>query len=253
MTKNKNENKKRFEKDSKRKVTEENNELEFLDAKGETAGAIAHDINNFLVAITGNISLAKISLDPENDAFKRLSQAEEACQWLMEYAAKLSSFAKAATPEFKKQPLVRLLNHSLHSTFKKDDVEWKMNIDDEKSVAEVDAALIKQVLVNIINNAVKSMKDGGTLEIKGERVKAGEVPTLADGEHIKITIQDSGNGIPPEKLKGIFTPTFKSKLGLGLPLAYYIVRKHSGYITLESEPGKGTTCTIFLPVHQKKE
>jgi signal transduction histidine kinase len=121
---------------------------------------------------------------------------------------------------------------------------------------DVDAGQINRVIHNIVLNAMQAMPGGGTVRVQAENVMlAPGVPfPLPEGRYVKITVHDSGCGIPPEVLSNIFDPYFTTKAegsGLGLTTAYTIVLKHEGYITIASEVSVGTTVVIYLPASQK--
>jgi CheY-like chemotaxis protein len=121
---------------------------------------------------------------------------------------------------------------------------------------DVDAGQINQVIHNVTLNAMQAMPGGGTVQVQAENVvlTAGMPFPLPEGRYVKITVHDSGCGIPKEALANIFDPYFTTKpegSGLGLTTAYAIVIKHEGYITIASEVGVGTTVVIYLPASQK--
>src|SRR5262245_12577338 len=110
-------------------------------------------------------------------------------------------------------------------------------------MVEMDVPRLKQVFLNIINNAVYAMKDGGALTIK----------TIASGDKIHVAFQDTGPGIPPDILGRIFDPFFTTKpevsgTGLGLSVSLGIVQSHGGAVDVQSTPGQGSTFTIILPI-----
>jgi two-component system NtrC family sensor kinase len=113
---------------------------------------------------------------------------------------------------------------------------------------EADAARLKQVFVNIVQNALHAMPGGGRLLVRTDH----------DGEAVTVTFADTGVGIPPENLRRIFDPFFTTKpdskgTGLGLSVSLHIVRQHGGAIEVESEPGRGATFTVRLPVRRPVE
>ena len=119
-------------------------------------------------------------------------------------------------------------------------------------LAEVDEGQISQVIQNIVINAVQAMPTGGVVmvSLSNERLSADNRYSLAPGSYICISIQDSGVGIPHGMLKRIFDPYFTTKQkgsGLGLATAYSIIKKHLGHIEASSEPGAGSTFTLYLP------
>jgi CheY-like chemotaxis protein len=121
---------------------------------------------------------------------------------------------------------------------------------------EVDAAQMSQVIQNLIINADQAMPIGGVIRISCENklIVSGDSLPLENKKYVKITIKDSGSGIPKEHLSKIFDPYFTTKQkgsGLGLATVYSIINKHAGYITVDSELGKGTIFKIYLPASDK--
>jgi len=120
-------------------------------------------------------------------------------------------------------------------------------------LAEVDSGQISQVIQNLVINAVNAMPEGGELFISGANITdPATEPLLAgrDGHFVKITIRDTGSGIAPEIIDRIFDPYFTTKElgnGLGLAICHSIIRKHHGYLTVQSKPGQGATFSIYLP------
>jgi signal transduction histidine kinase len=120
----------------------------------------------------------------------------------------------------------------------------------------LDANQIKQVIVNLLNNAVQAMPDGGRLEVSTQLVERKLDSTLSRVASVRI--RDSGVGIPPENMERIFDPFFTTKevgqgTGLGLSVSHSIVEKHKGKIEVESVPGAGSTFNVLLPAHEAHE
>jgi signal transduction histidine kinase len=115
---------------------------------------------------------------------------------------------------------------------------------------------MRQVFGNLAMNAREAMPDGGRLSIRGEnlQISAQDSLPIQEGRYLRISVRDTGVGIPSENLARIFDPYYSTKdtysqkgLGLGLAVCYSIIKRHDGLITAESEPGKGTTFSIYIP------
>lgn len=130
------------------------------------------------------------------------------------------------------------------------------SVDEDVLSIEADEGQIGQVIANMVINAKESMPNGGDIIISAENVEPqDDSPTENASPQVKITIKDRGMGIPPENLSRIFEPYFTTKpsgKGLGLTIAYSIVKKHNGHIEVDSEVGHGSAFYIYLPASEKR-
>jgi PAS domain S-box-containing protein len=219
------------------------------------AGGIAHDFNNILTAIVGNISLAKMSVDPGEDLFKRLTEAEKASLRAKGLTQQLLTFAKGGAPVKKLTSIADLLKESASFGLRGSNVNCQFDLPDGLCLADIDEGQISQVINNLVINAKQAMPEGGTITVRAQNivVRAGAAepsPPLPEGKYVKISINDRGTGIPEDLLPKIFDPYFTTKQqgsGLGLATSYSIIRNHGGHIAVESELGAGTTFSFHLP------
>jgi len=223
---------------------------------GVLAAGIAHDFNNLLTGILGYVSLAKMVAQTDAKVAAYLSEAEQACQRATALTQQLLTFAKGGAPVRHTISLVELLQECIGFVLRGANVRRDLQTAADLWPVDVDAGQINQVIHNVVLNAMQAMPGGGTVQVRAENVvlAAGVPFPLPEGQYVKITVQDSGCGIPKEVLANIFDPYFTTKpegSGLGLTTAYAIVIKHEGYITLASEVGVGTTVVIYLPASQK--
>jgi signal transduction histidine kinase len=223
---------------------------------GVLAAGIAHDFNNFLTGILGYVSLAKVVAQTDAKVVAYLTAAEQACQRATALTQQLLTFAKGGAPVRHTVSLVELLKECVGFVLRGANVRGDIQITADLWPVDVDAGQINQVVHNVVLNAMQAMPGGGTVQVRAENVvlAAGVPFPLPEGQYVKITVQDSGCGIPEEVLANIFDPYFTTKpegSGLGLTTAYAIVIKHEGYITIASEVGVGTTVVIYLPASQK--
>jgi signal transduction histidine kinase len=223
---------------------------------GVLAAGIAHDFNNFLTGILGYVSLAKVVAQTDAKVVAYLTAAEQACQRATALTQQLLTFAKGGAPVRHTVSLVELLKECAGFVLRGANVRGDIQIAADLWPVDVDAGQINQVVHNVVLNAMQAMPGGGTVQVRAENVvlAAGVPFPLPEGQYVKITVQDSGCGIPEEVLANIFDPYFTTKpegSGLGLTTAYAIVIKHEGYITIASEVGVGTTVVIYLPASQK--
>jgi signal transduction histidine kinase len=223
---------------------------------GVLAAGIAHDFNNFLTGILGYVSLAKVVAQTDAKVVAYLTAAEQACQRATALTQQLLTFAKGGAPVRHTVSLVELLKECVGFVLRGANVRGDIQITADLWPVDVDAGQINQVVHNVVLNAMQAMPGGGTVQVRAENVvlAAGVPFPLPEGQYAKITVQDSGCGIPEEVLANIFDPYFTTKpegSGLGLTTAYAIVIKHEGYITIASEVGVGTSVVIYLPASQK--
>ncbi|HEX8948030.1 MAG TPA: ATP-binding protein [Dissulfurispiraceae bacterium] len=241
----------------KRKTEEELLKVEKLQSVGLLAGGLAHDFNNLLTSIIGNISMAKIYTDAGGKAHERLEEAEKAARRATDLTYQLLTFSKGGVPIRKAASVVDIIRELASFTLSGTNVAQAFLVPGEIWNVDVDIGQMSQVFNNLIINAVQAMPGGGKISfILGNAVLSDdEIPPLQKGEYVRISVGDTGAGIPEEHLPRIFDPYFTTKeqgSGLGLASAYSIIRRHDGHITVESKVGAGTTFTIYLPASKNK-
>jgi PAS domain S-box-containing protein len=226
-----------------------------LESLGILAGGIAHDFNNLLGAIMGNISLAMLDVDPDNSAYKQLAKAEQASFRAQDLTRQLLTFSRGGAPVKRIIMLPGLITEAAGLSLRGSRVLHELSIAADLWPVEADEGQMMQVFNNLLINADQAMPAGGIIRIAAGNVTLGpgEVPSLAAGRYVTITVSDEGTGIPREHLDKIFDPYFTTKQkgsGLGLAATHSIIRKHDGHITVESELGRGTAFHIYLPASQ---
>jgi PAS domain S-box-containing protein len=222
-----------------------------LESLGVFAGGIAHDFNNLMGGIFGFIDLS-IRASKDDRITSYLSKAVNTIDRARGLTAQLLTFAKggapiqeitSVAPVIKEAAQFALSGSSISSSFEIADNLWLCNIDKNQ---------IGQVIDNIVINAHQSMPNGGAISVTAVNIsfKDKEHVTLPAGDFVRISIKDSGIGIPKEILPRIFDPFFTTKAqgrGLGLATSHSIIKRHSGAIDVASEPSKGSTFHIYLP------
>jgi PAS domain S-box-containing protein len=236
----------------KRRTEDELIKVEKLKSVGLLAGGLAHDFNNLLTAILGNISMAKLYIDPGNKGYARLIEAEAASRRATDLTYQLLTFSKGGEPVKKTVPIGDLVREAVNFTLSGTPVAAEIIVADDIWSVEVDAGQMTQVFNNLIMNAVQAMPKGGTIRCIVSNVVLAdkEVASLAEGAYVKISVHDTGIGIAPESLPRIFDPYFTTKqngTGLGLTSTYSIIKRHEGHLTVASDPSQGTTFDIYLP------
>jgi len=225
-----------------------------LESIGVLAGGIAHDFNNILAAILGNIELVGYRV-AEGDAkvASLLSNAQKATKRAVKLTKQLLTFSKGGDPVRETIFLPEVITDSADFVLRGSQVACKYIFPDDLWMVDVDSGQIGQVIQNIILNSRHALPEGGVVTVQCANIQDAAMETLLsvdDGNYVRITIQDTGVGIPKEIIDKIFDPYFTTKLegnGLGLAICHSIINKHDGYLTVASIPGKGTTFTLYLP------
>lgn len=222
---------------------------EKLAALGQLAAGIAHEIRNPLTSI--NILIHSLASNlPSGDCRKEdLNVIEEEIHRINEIVDQFLRFAKPAPPHLQKEEIISILQETLQLL--------RPQMEKQKIVVQrefqplplvlMDREQMKQVFLNLLLNAVQAMPNGGRLLLKGH------IPEK--DRWIKLSIQDSGFGIPREDMDRLFDPFFSTKeggIGLGLSIAHRIIDQHQGKIEVESCPGKGTLFTVWLPIYDER-
>ena len=235
-----------------RRIEKELLKIEKLESLGLLAGGIAHDFNNLLAGIVGNVSLAKLNIGSPDDALRSLEATEKAALRAKDLTQQLLTFSKGGEPVKRPGDLRNLIEESALFALRGSKVKCEFAFQSNLLFSKVDKGQISQVIQNLVINAEQAMPDGGIIQIHGERINLSRnnAFSLEAGEYVKLAFQDQGIGIEDEHLKKIFDPYFSTKQkgsGLGLAVAFSIIDKHSGRITVDSELGIGTIFTIYLP------
>lgn len=225
-----------------------------LESLGVLAGGIAHDFNNLLTTIMGNLGLAAMDKRVMEAAGDCITEAERGARRARDITQQLLTFAKGGDPVRTAVLLQDVVSEAANFARHGSNVRFEFKYPPDLPSADVDAGQISRVVHNLVINAVQAMPDGGIVCIGLVSVTLGqnEVGTLAAGPYIRLTVADTGRGIPAENLALIFDPYFSTKgkaenSGLGLATVRSIIKKHNGHIEAESRVGHGTTFRIWLP------
>ena len=235
-------------------------QAEKLRAIGEMASGTAHNFNNLLMGIQGNVSLVLMDMDSTHPYYERLKTIEKQVQNGAKLTSHLLGYARKGKYDVKPIDLNQLLEETSDAfgTTKKK-VTIHRELAEDLFVVEADSGQIEQVLLNLFVNAADAMPGGGILTLKTmntthEDMK-GKLYGPKPGNYVLLMVTDTGKGMDKETMERIFDPFFTTKeggTGLGLATAYGIIKSHSGYIDVISMKGHGTAFKIYLPASEKK-
>lgn len=215
-----------------------------MESLGRLAGGVAHDFNNFLTVILGNLELLRSELT-EGDRVLFLSDAESAVNRAAELTGQLLAFSRKEVFQVEPVKIQTLVQDSLRMAERLlgEDIRLQARLECAGVLVEGDRTRLQQALLNLIVNARDAMPGGGQLFIE----------LLREGSRVLLTVRDTGCGMDETTQKRVLEPFFTTKpvghgTGLGLSTVDGIVSMHSGKLTIASKLGEGTTFTIFLPV-----
>ena len=234
-----------------------------MEAIATLTGGIAHDYNNLLSIVMGNLSLAMDETERGSYQADCLKEVEMASMRIRDLTHELMALSRGGAPVRRVGSLAELLQNVKELIPADSGVSLKMAVPKDLWPSSYDPNKMNAVFRNLLTNAVEAMPDGGTITIKAENlhIESNEqysVPPLKQGDYVHISMQDQGKGIPRENLDKIFNPYFSTKdmgvqkgMGLGLATSYAIVQKHGGHIAIESSLDVGTTVNVHLPAESQ--
>lgn len=221
-----------------------------LAAVGEMAAGIAHELNNPLTSVTGFAELALEATSKESETYQDLElvmrearRARDVVRRLLDFARQSESTRARSSLNDVVQDIVALTKHLIHTN----GVELKLDLEDTLPWTLVDSNQMKQVLLNLVHNALQAMPAGGEMTIiTRSAVRNGR-------DWVVVSVKDTGIGIPTADLSRIFEPFYTTRgnnggTGLGLSVTYGIVTDHGGQIEVESQPGMGAKFTVWIPL-----
>jgi two-component system cell cycle sensor histidine kinase/response regulator CckA len=231
-----------------------------MESIGRLAGGVAHDFNNMLSVIFGYSELIKTKLAPDDPIMRDFEQIQRAAKRAQDITQQLLAFSRKQVLE----PKILNINELIHcfennlSRLIGEDIELKFFPSRDIENIEFDPTQIEQILMNLAINARDAMPAGGNLTFETANVSLDEAYCrehvgFIPGNFVQISVSDNGNGMDTETISHIFEPFFTTKeigkgTGLGLATVYGIVKQGGGFINVYSEPGRGTTFKIYIPV-----
>jgi two-component system, cell cycle sensor histidine kinase and response regulator CckA len=228
-----------------------------MEAIGTLAGGVAHEFNNTLMGIMGNIELLKMNFSGDGGIDKHLESMKSAGHRMSRLTTQLLAYAEGGKYQPKDLKIndfvietLPILQHDLNP-----EVRVETHFPKDISYINADYAQMQMVLSAILANSNEAIEDEGIIRITAENKDleqdfTKQHPGLKPGSHVCLTIEDDGKGMDEEARNGIFEPFFTTKFqgrGMGMAAAHGIVKNHDGWISVDSELGKGTTVQIYLP------
>jgi PAS domain S-box-containing protein len=230
-----------------------------LEAVGRLAGGIAHDFNNLLAAIMGYCELMLLRLEPRHPCRREVGEilgssdrAAGLIRQLLAFSRQEIPQPKVINPNFVLASMESMLRHLLEET-----IDLRLRIDAGAGRVRIDPVQFEQVIMNLVVNARDAMPGGGTLVLSTGNVELdgdlqGAYGRVRPGPYVRVSVADSGQGVPEEHLPHIFDPFYTTKdrgkgSGLGLSTVYGIVTQNQGCVVVETGPDRGSIFSFFLP------
>jgi two-component system, cell cycle sensor histidine kinase and response regulator CckA len=242
-----------------------------MEALGQLAGGVAHDFNNLLTVIRGHAELLHSEVPPGTSVMRNATAIEKATDRAAAITRQLLAFGRKQVLQPRELDLTVVVPE-ISDMLRKligANIDLQIHLAAESLWVKADEGQIEQVVVNLIVNARDAMPDGGTVTVETSRVNVGQdlvkwKATLPEGNYVRLAVRDTGMGMDAATQARIFDPFFTTKAagkgtGLGLSTVYGIVRQSGGWISVESEPGKGASFEVYLrevpapPAPQRKE
>jgi len=232
-----------------------------MEAIGTLAGGIAHDFNNLLTAVQGYAEVAMDEVDRADRVYGFLERIHGAATRGAGLTRQLLLFSRRQPMQRTSVRLNTVVNDLLEmlTRLMPESIAISVGLEPDLAMVAADAGKIEQVIMNLAINARDAMPRGGTITIETGNVSVDEeycrfMPEARPGRFVRLSVADNGVGMSEETLPHIFEPFFTTKeaekgTGLGLAVVYGIVKEHEGWIDVNSEPGRGTICEVYLPAY----
>jgi PAS domain S-box-containing protein len=245
-----------------RELEAELRQAQKMEAVGQLAGGVAHDFNNLLMIIEGRVDFAMEAVPEDSDVAADLHEVQEAVKRASDLTRQLLAFSRRQVMAFERLSLDTLLANLLRMLGRLigEDVELRFEPCRGEWRVRVDPGQIELVVMNLAVNARDAMPRGGVLSIHTYEESVRSVngalfpdpSELPSGDFVVMEVRDNGVGMDEKVRRRVFDPFYTTKAGgggtgLGLSTAYGILRQHQGYISVESEPGKGTVFRLYVP------
>jgi two-component system NtrC family sensor kinase len=236
-----------------------------MEAVGQLAAGVAHDFNNILTVVQGNASLMLAGKPDDSPDYRPLQDICAASERAARLVTQLMTFCRRQTVELRPTNLTQTLGSiaEMMPRFLTPTIKVHAHIAAGLPLVSADAAMMETLLMNLAVNARDAMPGGGILNIAASSLTLGSAevssnPDARAGQFVRLSVSDTGSGIPPEVLPRIFEPFFTTKpvgkgTGLGLATVYGIARQHHGWVEVQSRVNHGTSFHIYLPALSASE
>ena len=230
-------------------------QAEKMEMVGRLTGAIAQQFNELLTTILARTAALAPSLSSNRD----LDALRDTAQRRAELAQRLLGFSRHRTLDLQPLILTEFVRDALDSVRRglSGNIEVQFVADEDAGVVEADPSAVKQILLHLVTNARDAMSKGGTLHVEVRRARLGPADRplhawVEPGSYVSVALSDTGTGMDAQTLARVFEPFFTTKpvgvgTGLGMSMAYGLVKQHRGYLHLYSEVGQGTTAKVYFP------
>ncbi|MDZ7833382.1 MAG: AAA family ATPase [Desulfobacterales bacterium] len=231
-----------------------------MEAIGTLAGGVAHDFNNYLMTVLGSVDLLRLNKDHPEKTEKHIGDIKNAAELSAALTRQLLAFSRRQMLEKTAIDLNAVVSNmeKMMQRLIGENIEFKTSLDPNLKPVHADFGQMEQIIMNLAVNARDAMPQGGHLKLKTENLFVDEMycqqyQYAKPGEFTCLTIEDTGAGMNQEQIKKIFDPFFSTKpvgqgTGLGLSVVFGVVKQHSGWINVYSEPDIGTRFSVYLPV-----
>jgi len=234
-----------------KRMREELEKAQKLESLGIVAGRIAHDFNNVLTGIQGNLSIMRLLCGADDRMSERIDSCENSVAAAARLTRQLITFSSGGAPVKKVLDPRDVIEDSLSAALRGSQVAPRCELAADLWPVEADAAQLAQAVCNLLANAREAMAERGTLH-----VSAANRTDTGGGHFVVISVRDEGCGIAPEHLDRIFDPYFTTKegaTGLGLPILFSIVTRHGGQVKVSSNLGEGASFEVWLPASPARQ